>query len=124
MRRFLTAVAAFALGGLLASPLKAQVSDGTIRIGLLTDFSSIYSSATGKGSEEAVKLAIEEVQAKAGGAKVELITGDCQLKADIAAGIARRWIDNEKIDLIVGGCNSAAGLAVQEVARNRNVLTL
>lgn len=124
MRRFLTAIAAFALGGLLASPLKAQVSDDTIRIGLLTDFSSIYSSATGKGSEEAVKLAIEEVQAKAGGAKIELIIGDCQLKADIAAGIARRWIDNEKVDLIVGGCNSAAGLAVQEVARNRNVLTL
>jgi branched-chain amino acid transport system substrate-binding protein len=109
---------------LLGTPVHAQISDDAVRIGLLTDFSSIYSSATGKGSEEAVKLAIEEVKARAGGAEVILVTGDCQLKADIAAGIARRWIDNEKIDLIVGGCNSAAGIAVQEVARNRNVLTL
>jgi branched-chain amino acid transport system substrate-binding protein len=119
--RILIAIVLVALNAVAAV---AGVSNGKLRIGLLTDFSSIYSSATGKGSHEAVKMALEEFNGTVAGAKIEILIGDCQLKADVAAAIARRWIDEDKVSAIVGGCNSAVGLAIQEVARNRGVVTL
>ena len=49
--------------------------------------------------------------------KVEIVAADHQNKADVGAGIARRWIDQDYVDAIADVPNSAVGLAVNEVVR-------
>ena len=98
----------------------AQFTEGGIKIGVLTDMSSLYSDLSGQGSVTAAKMAVEDFGAAAKGMKVEIISADHQNKADISADIAGKWYDVEKVDVIVDAVNSGAALAANEVARAKN----
>ena len=84
--------AAFAAGLLSAffvNPSSAQQTP--LKIGVLSDFSSVYSDIGGQGNVEATKMAIEDF----GGTDVRqadrLVTADVLNKPDVAAAIARKW---------------------------------
>jgi branched-chain amino acid transport system substrate-binding protein len=102
----------------------AQYSDRTVKIGVLTDMSSIYSDIGGPGSVIAAKLAVEDFQPTAKGMKVEIVSGDMQNKPDVGVSIANAWFDVDKVDVIVDGLNSGAALAVSEATRQKNKLFL
>lgn len=89
----------------------------SIKIGVLNDASGPYSDNGGEGSVTAAKMAAEDFMQKHPDFKVEIIAADHQNKADVGAGIARRWIDQDKVDAIADVPNSAVGLAVNEVVR-------
>lgn len=89
----------------------------TMRIGILNDASGPYSDNAGEGSVTAAKMAAEDFMQQHPDFKVEIISADHQNKADVGAGIARRWIDQDKIDAVADVPNSAVGLAVNEVVR-------
>ena len=113
------------LAALLASgPAFAQFTDGVVRIGVLTDMSSLYSDIGGPGSVAAAKLAVADFGAAAKGIKVEIISGDHQNKSDVGAGLAGSWFDVNKVDMIVDVPNSGVALAVSEVARQKNKVFL
>ena len=113
------------LAALLASgPAFAQFTDGVVRIGVLTDMSSLYSDIGGPGSVAAAKLAVADSGAAAKGIKVEIISGDHQNKSDVGAGLAGSWFDVNKVDMIVDVPNSGVALAVSEVARQKNKVFL
>lgn len=117
MRKFLLGgVAALALASGAAA---ADMSDGVIRIGVLTDMSGIYSDVNGEGSAVAARLAAEEFGNAINGVPIEILTGDHQNKADIAANLTRQWIDTQKVDAIADVPNSAAALAVQGITRDK-----
>jgi branched-chain amino acid transport system substrate-binding protein len=122
MRTILLAGVAFA--ALTSGPVYAQVSDNIIKIGVLTDRSGIYSDINGEGSVVAARLAAEEFGNKVAGAPIEIITGDHQNKADIAANLARGWIDTDKVDVVADVPNSAAALAVQGITRDNKRIFL
>jgi branched-chain amino acid transport system substrate-binding protein len=107
-----------------SSGANAQYSDGVVRIGVLTDMSSLYSDITGPGSVVAAKLAVEDFDPGTKGMKVEIITADHQNKADIGSSIANSWFDVDKVDMIVDVPNSAVALAVSEVSRLKNKVFL
>jgi branched-chain amino acid transport system substrate-binding protein len=102
----------------------AQYTDGVIKIGVLSDMSSLYSDNGGPGSVIAARLAVEDFGAAAKGIKVEIVSADHQNKSDIGSSIANSWFDVDKVDVIVDVPNSAVALAVSEVARQRNKLFL
>jgi branched-chain amino acid transport system substrate-binding protein len=89
----------------------------SIKIGVLNDASGPYSDNGGAGSVSAAKMAAEDFMQTHPDFKVEIIAADHQNKADVGAGIARRWIDQDKVDAIADVPNSAVGLAVNEVVR-------
>ncbi len=89
----------------------------SIKIGVLNDASGPYSDNGGEGSVTAARMAAEDFMQKHPDFKVEIIAADHQNKADVGAGIARRWIDQDKVDAIADVPNSAVGLAVNEVVR-------
>jgi branched-chain amino acid transport system substrate-binding protein len=95
----------------------AQVS---VKIGVLSDMSSLYSDIGGPGSTAAAKLAIADFTAQHKDVKVELISADHQNKADVGSSIANQWYDVDKVDLIIDTPNSGVALAVSEVARQKN----
>ena len=115
-------VAALAAAMLSPDPSRAQVSDKTVKIGVLTDMSGPASDATGNGSLTAARMAVEDFGGTVLGAPISVISADSQLKPDIGAGIARRWYDTEQVDLIVDVPVSAVGLAVQRVANEKQKL--
>ncbi|MCW2241031.1 ABC transporter substrate-binding protein [Azospirillum canadense] len=117
-------LAGAAFSALASGAAQAQMSDSVIKIGMLSDRSGIYADINGEGSAVAARLAAEEFGNAINGTKVEIIVGDHQNKADIAANLARQWIDTEKVDVIADVPNSAAALAVQAITRDKKRLFL
>jgi branched-chain amino acid transport system substrate-binding protein len=89
----------------------------SMKIGILNDASGPYSDNGGEGSVTAAKMAAEDFMQKHPDFKVEIVSADHQNKPDIGSGIARRWIDQEKVDAVADVPNSAVGLAINEVVR-------
>ncbi len=102
----------------------AQYTDNTIKIGVLTDLSGLYADLSGPGAVTAAKLAVEDFGAAAKGLKVEIVAGDHQNKADVAASIANAWFDVDKVDAVVELVNTGVALAVSEVGRVKNKVVL
>jgi branched-chain amino acid transport system substrate-binding protein len=102
----------------------AQYSNGVIKIGILTDMTSVYSDITRPGSVAAAKLAIEDFGAVAKGMKVEIVSADMQNKPDVGAGIANTWFDVDKVDVIVDVPNTGVALALSEIVRQKNKVFL
>ncbi|WP_377805735.1 ABC transporter substrate-binding protein [Azospirillum sp. A29] len=126
MRKPLVAglLAGIALAVLASGAAQAQMSDNVIKIGMLSDRSGIYADINGEGSAVAARMAAEEFGNAVNGTKIEIIVGDHQNKADIAANLARQWIDTEKVDVVADVPNSAAALAVQAITRDKKRLFL
>jgi len=94
-----------------------EPSDGVVKIGVLTDMSSLYSDSTGQGSVLAAQMAIDDFGGEVLGKKIELISADHQNKADVAALSARKWWETEHVDAIFDLPGSATAEAVKEVGR-------
>ena len=105
---------------LAVNPVAAQVSDDVVRMGVLTDMSSLYADINGPGAVVAAKMAIEDYGGTVLGKKIELITGDVQNKPDVAVSTAGQWFDVDKVDVILGTSSSAASLATSSVAAEKN----
>jgi len=105
---------------LAALPARAQISDDVVRIGVLTDLTGLYSDNTGTGSVTATKMAVEDFGGTVLGKKIEVVAADHQNKADISSSVARKWIDEDKVDVITSVANSAVALAVQGITRDKN----
>src|ERR1700722_1521638 len=116
MRRLLSLAA---LGAALAcAPAHAQ--EVHVKIGVLSDMSSLYSDTAGPGSVAAAKMAIADFLKDHKDIKVDLVSGDHQNKPDIGAGIAAKWFDVDKVDMIVDVPNSGVALAVSNVTKEKN----
>ena len=116
--------AAMVAGALGATAAAAQVSDDVVKLGVLTDMSSIYADGTGQGSVTAAQLAIEDAGGKALGKPIELVFADHQNKPDVGANIVRGWYDTAKVDAVVDVPTSSIALAVQTITRERNKVFL
>lgn len=118
LKTIATLLAAAGLG-VSSSAALAAVSNDVIRIGFITDMSSVYSDLDGPGGVEAIRLAIADAGGEINGKKIELLFADHQMKADVASARAREWFDRENLDMLVGGTNSATALAMAAVAAEK-----
>ena len=109
---------------LLASAAAAEISDGKVKIGILTDMSGAYSDVAGPGAVAAAELAIEEFGGKVAGMPIELVVADHQNKADIAATTAREWGDTGGVDVFAELVTTSVAMAVFEVAKQQNKIAL
>ncbi|HUI15195.1 MAG TPA: ABC transporter substrate-binding protein [Xanthobacteraceae bacterium] len=91
-----------------------------VKIGVLTDMSSLYADDTGPGSVAAAKMAVSDFNPAAHNMKVDIIVADHQNKPDLGSNIARQWFDTQNVDAIVDVPNSAVALAVSDVTREKN----
>jgi len=111
-----------------SAPIAAQpnpISDGVVKIGVLTDMNSIFSELGGRGSVVATQMAIDDFKAQVKPAfRIEMVSADHQNKADIGANKAREWYDTQQVDVVVDAINSAVALAVSNVAREKRRLLI
>jgi branched-chain amino acid transport system substrate-binding protein len=101
------------------------ISDGVVKIGVLTDMNGVFSDLAGPGAITAAQMAIDDyVAAKKPPFKIELISADHQNKPDIGSGIARQWFDTNGVDVITDTINSGVALAVSGVAEAKNKMLI
>ncbi len=115
---------AFLIAAALIGTTAARAQDHDVKIGVLSDMSSLYADIGGPGSIAAAKLAVEDFNPAAHGLKVEIASADHQNKPDVGANIARQWFDVDHVDVIVDVPNSGVALAVNEVTREKNKVFL
>src|ERR1700761_4169592 len=118
---FWSAAAIFAAWTL---PAMAQLSDDVVKIGVATDMSSLYTDINGAGAVIATQMAIDDFGGSVLGKKIELVSGDIQNKADVAASLACRWYSDEKVDMIMGAGASSSSIAIENVAGQKKKIFL
>lgn len=125
IRAVLTAGAVAALMFAMGTASAAgKVSDGYVKIGVLTDMSGVYSAIGGKGAIAAAQMAIDDAGGEVLGKPIKLVSADHQNKADVGSTIARKWIDTEGVDMITGLLTSSVALAVQHLAADKHTITI
>ena len=118
----LAASLAFAAAALIGTA--AQAEDINVKLGVLSDMSSLYADIGGPGSVVAAKMAVEDFNPAAHGIKVEIVSADHQNKPDVGSSIARQWFDVDHVDAILDVPTSSVALAVSDVAREKNKVFL
>ena len=113
-----TLAATLALG-LGSAGAFAQANTGPIKIGFITDMSSLYADIDGPAGVEAIKMAVAEFGGAIGGKKIEILSADHLNKADVAASKAREWFDTQGLDMLVGGTSSGTSLAMAKIAADK-----
>jgi len=106
--------------GVPVAPAAAQ----PVKIGVLNDQTGLYADLTGMGSVHATRMAVEDFGGKVLDRPIEIIFADHQNKPDLGSTIARQWIENDGVNVILDIPNSAVGLAVREVTRTRNAVDI
>lgn len=127
MRNYLIGAAVvFSLGvaGTAAAQDGATISGDRVTIGVLGDMSGVYSDVAGPGMSVAAQMAISDFGGSVLGKPIEMVSANHQNKPDVGSAIARRWIDQDGVDMITGMENSAVGLAVQRLGTDKKVITL
>ena len=114
-----TLLAATAAAGLVP---RARAQGAHIKIGVLNDMSGPYRDTGGPLSVACTRQAVKEFGSQ--GFAVEVVSADHQNKPDVGASIARRWYDEEGVDMIVDVPTSSVALAVNTVTREKNKVFL
>ncbi|MCZ8254252.1 MAG: ABC transporter substrate-binding protein [Polaromonas sp.] len=109
-------VAALAVG--LTGAAFAQ-NTGPIKIGIITDMSSLYADIDGPAGAEMLRWAVQDFGGKVLNRPVEVLSADHQNKADVASSKAREWIDKDGLQMLIGGTNSGTALAMSKVTTEK-----
>ena len=112
--------------GLVLGPVMAvaQVSDNTVKIGILNDQSGVYADFGGKWSVEAAQMAVADFGGKVLNVPIEIVSADHQNKPDVASNLARQWYDLDKVDAIMELTTSSVALAVQQLSKEKKKINI
>jgi branched-chain amino acid transport system substrate-binding protein len=124
-RRTIIKGAAAASGILLTAPFRKAAGAGEpVKIGLDNPLTGTY-AAVGKNELLGCQLAVEQINAKGGilGRPVELLVEDSTSgEAGTAVQKARKLIERDKVNFLLGNVNSALALAMAQVSHEKGVL--
>ena len=113
---------ALSLSAGVANAQNAKFSGPTLRIGVINDASGPNSALSGEASVIGARMAAEEFGDKVLGVPIEIVSADHQNKADLGAGIARKWFDVDGVDAIFDVSNSSVSLAIVALVKDRKKL--
>src|SRR3984885_14725610 len=115
----LTILGVVPIAGIAGGQPARAASD--VVIGDIDDLSGVYSDDGGSGGIEAVKMAIADFGGSVLGRKIVLLSADHQNKSDIGASKARAWADQNGLNMLLGGANTAVAIAMAKVIAAKKV---
>ncbi len=119
------ALAFVAMAALCAAPRAgAQMSGSAVKIGVLSDMSSLYADIGGAGSVTAAQMAVKDFGGTVNGVPIEIVSADHRNRPEVAVRTVRRWIDEDGVDAVADVPNSAVALAVQRVMKEKRKVLL
>jgi branched-chain amino acid transport system substrate-binding protein len=98
-------------------------SSARLKIGLLLPYSGTY-AALGHNITDAMKLAASEHGGKLGGREVEWVAVDDESDPAKAPANVNKLIAGEKVDILTGPVHSGVAMALMQIVRQENVLTI
>lgn len=113
-----------ASGAMAAPDASADISDGIVKIGVLTDINGPFLDNVGRGSIVATEIAVEEFGGEVLGYPIEIVSADHRNKADVGSARVREWIDQQKVDAITELGSSAVALAAMKIAEEKNRISI
>lgn len=119
MKTLLTTAIASAM---FVSSAQADVSDNEIRIGYLADMSGTYRDLSGPNGLTALEMAVEDFGGKVNGANISIVSADDRNSPDVASSQVRRWVEEDKVDMVAGLVASSVSIAVSNILEQNNKL--
>ncbi|CAN0578901.1 unnamed protein product, partial [Ectocarpus sp. 12 AP-2014] len=120
-KKLLTSAIASAL---LVGGAQAEISDNTVKIGYLADMSGTYRDIAGPTGQIALEMAIEDFGGKVNGANIEVLSADDRNNPDSSSSTVRRWLEDDKVDMVAGLVASSVTIAVTKLLDGSNALGL
>lgn len=117
VRNILSAVA---IGGLMLSGA-AQAAD-PIKIGVLATLEGTY-TVLGEDGVRGYKLALKQAGGKAGGREIETIIAATDASPDSAVRAARKVVEQDKVDIVIGPLSGSEGIAIRDYAKTQPDVT-
>jgi branched-chain amino acid transport system substrate-binding protein len=114
-----TILAALVAGLVLTGPARA---DGSLKIGILATFEGPF-AILGEDSLRGAKMALVEHKYTAGGKKLEIVTGSSDASPESAIRAARKLVEQDKVDILVGPLSGDEGLAMRDYAKTKPNVT-
>jgi len=112
MKKLLTTAIATTL---MAGAAQAQMSDDMVKIGYLADMSGTYRDIAGPNGLIALEMAVADFGGQVNGKKIEIVSADDRNSPDVASSTARRWVENDNVDMIAGLVASSVSIAVSDI---------
>lgn len=103
----------------LTSPALAQE---TIKMGALATLEGAF-TVLGEDGMRGVRMALEEFDHTAGGKKIELVTGSSDASPDSAVRAARKLVEQDGVQILIGPLSGSEGLAVKDYAKTQPDVT-
>ncbi|GGO51174.1 amino acid/amide ABC transporter substrate-binding protein, HAAT family [Roseovarius pacificus] len=101
-----------------------DVSGDAVKIGAMVDMTGVYSANGGMGAVLGAEMAIEDFGGEVNGKPIELLSANYQNRVDVASNLAREWVDQEGVDMIIESTDSAAAIAIQNIGKEKDILTV
>jgi branched-chain amino acid transport system substrate-binding protein len=112
------AAATIALG--LAMP--GANAQETIKIGVLATLEGAF-TVLGEDSMRGADLALQQHQNMAGGKKLEIIKGSSDASPDSAIAAARKLVEQDQVDILIGPLSGSEGIAIKDYAKTQPQVT-
>lgn len=116
LRTIVAAAALAALGG------TAWAQQGPIKIGLLATLEGPFAAGGADGMRGA-ELALKARGGMVAGRKVEIIKASSDAKPDVAVNAARKLVEQDKVDILVGPLSGGEGIAVKDYSKTQPQVT-
>ena len=100
----------------LMLPHAASAQDDTIKIGVLAALDGVFAAGAKDGVQN-VELAISENDGMAGGKKIEYVVAPTDTTPDTTVRQARKLIEQDQVDFIIGPLSGSEGLAMRDFAK-------
>ena len=110
------------VAGALAAGVGAAEAQDSIKVGGLATLEGAF-TVLGQDSMRGLELALKERNYTAGGKKIELITGSSDASPDSAVNAARKLVENDGVQILVGPLSGDEGLAVKNYAKTQPQVT-
>jgi branched-chain amino acid transport system substrate-binding protein len=100
---------------LMAGAAQAEISNDTVKIGYLADMSGTYRDLAGPNGLIALEMAVADFGGQVNGKKIEVVSADDRNSPDVASSTARRWVENDNVDMVAGLVASSVSIAVSDI---------
>ncbi len=101
----------------------ASAQDGTIKVGVLATLEGTY-TVLGEDGVRGLKTAMNEVGDKVGGKNIELIIQSTDASPDSAVRGARKLVEQDKVDIVIGPLSGSEGIALRDYAKTQPQVTI
>lgn len=121
-RALMGSLSAIALMSAFAGSALADSHDGPVKIGVLATLEGTY-TVLGEDGVRGLRTALAQSDGTAGGREIELIIQSTDASPDSALRGARKLVEQDGVDIIIGPLSGSEGIAIRDFSKTQPGVT-